>query len=87
MKRRNPVAKHGRRFNTGGAHEDKRRKAMYKDIDNDDYDFEEEEDIVICPSCGTEQAHSVSHIGNLGVIEHHRCRHCGFDFQYRPEED
>lgn len=56
-------------------------------IDYEDFDGEcnEEIEIVICPSCGKEQYHPDSFQGNLGVIELHRCRYCGFQFSYRPD--
>jgi len=57
------------------------------DYDDGQSPFDAEVGVVICPSCGTEQYHHESHLGNLGVIEHHRCRFCGWDFQYRPSKE
>lgn len=44
MKRRNPVAKHGRRFNKGGPHQDKREKAREKARREEDRDASERTD-------------------------------------------
>lgn len=79
MTRRNPVAKHANTFNRAATHRD-RKKDMYKDIDNDEYEFEEcleEEDFVECPYCGTDQYRGQAHLGGLGNLNHYRCRHCG----------
>ena len=92
MSKRNYVAKFARRFNKGGAHQPTRRDDMsYQDEIEAAWAIHEagEDDYaeVICPSCGTQQPHDESYQGNLGVIEHHRCRFCGANFSFRPTED
>lgn len=86
MKRKNPGALNDQ----GGAHLDRSKERPSYDLEEglhecfeEDYYGHEAVD-VICPSCGTEQAHAESYQGNLGVIEHHRCRYCGWQFSYRP---
>lgn len=84
---KNPVAKHGRRFNHGGAHvKPKPRDARGACAAHDQADLDDE-DLVLCPMCDSLQGRLDAILGRLGGLNHYRCRHCGITWSEIAEDD
>ena len=47
----------------------------------------DEDEILICPACDSEQPKSLCLLGKLGSIEHHRCRYCGMQWSEKPQSN
>lgn len=45
---------------------------------------EAEVEIIVCPTCGSEQDESECFLGRLGFLTHFRCRYCGMTFSQSP---